>query len=615
MSKIKDFIGVYRTDIALTSILFVIFLCLTAVYWGHSFAAIVDFPREAYIPSQMLKGKLLYRDLFNLYAPLSYQVNAIAFKILGEKFDTLYFLGAISAFTSILSLYFIAKTVTDKFTSFATALTFMIISGFNIDNFNLIIPYSYAITYALSSFLLSVLFCVKYLKTSKPVFILLSFFFISLSLMFKYDFAPFLVILFAILFYKPINHKFLLLSLIISLIIPFLSFYSLYLQGLTFNDFIQHLNFIKLFSESKTYTYFISHSAGFYYRNKLILCDLRNFITVLSKLIVPSLSIYLMYKLMIKDLQNKTTKYKVISIIFAFDVILILYLFCFKDLAKALYYKMSFISLTTALFLLIGALKVSIDKKHNLAKIKDYLFKMDIKDKIFCFLAVTAIISCLKSFFYINIMVFGVYLIPLPLLINIILIVEYVPRYIQSIDITLWKTSFLLTIILSASLIPLYTGINKLHKTIKLNTEKGTFYSYPSYVNSLNSTLNYINKNIPKNATIVMLPEGLTLNFLTDRFSTEWYYSLIPNHLETFGENKVIEEFSRKPPDYIFINNRKSHEYAGYTSFCTNYGKKLCKFISSEYIFQKGYISSEKPKTSSSNFYILILKHKGNLND
>ena len=65
----------------------------------------VDCGREAYIPMQILKGEVLYKDIFNIYAPLSYLFNAFLFKLFGENLQVLYFAGFIT-FGSILTLFY-----------------------------------------------------------------------------------------------------------------------------------------------------------------------------------------------------------------------------------------------------------------------------------------------------------------------------------------------------------------------------------------------------------------------------------------------------------------------------------------------------------------------------
>ena len=60
------------------------------IFCGHYSNILIDFGREVYYPEQILEGKVLYKDLFNIYGPLSYQINAVLYKIFGAKLSTLY---------------------------------------------------------------------------------------------------------------------------------------------------------------------------------------------------------------------------------------------------------------------------------------------------------------------------------------------------------------------------------------------------------------------------------------------------------------------------------------------------------------------------------------------
>ncbi|MFQ8625165.1 MAG: hypothetical protein ACLSA2_01150 [Candidatus Gastranaerophilaceae bacterium] len=64
-------------------------LCLAGLvfFTGHYAGILIDFGREVYYPERILEGKILYKDLFNIYGPLSYQINALLYKIFGASFQ------------------------------------------------------------------------------------------------------------------------------------------------------------------------------------------------------------------------------------------------------------------------------------------------------------------------------------------------------------------------------------------------------------------------------------------------------------------------------------------------------------------------------------------------
>ena len=59
-------------------ILFNIIILLTFIIgYGHFGDIMVDSFREAYIPSEVVKGQVLYKNIFTIYAPFAYLFNAL----------------------------------------------------------------------------------------------------------------------------------------------------------------------------------------------------------------------------------------------------------------------------------------------------------------------------------------------------------------------------------------------------------------------------------------------------------------------------------------------------------------------------------------------------------
>ena len=123
--------------------------------------------------------------------------------------------------------------------------------------FNTNIPYSFGFSYALSSLLLSILFLIKFSKTDKPKFAYLSSFFAGLSIVNKYEFILYpIVLIFA--FYKPLNLKQKISAIISFLIMPIVCFTSLFISGLTFLDMKNAITTILAFATSDNMKIFYS---------------------------------------------------------------------------------------------------------------------------------------------------------------------------------------------------------------------------------------------------------------------------------------------------------------------------------------------------------------------
>ena len=80
---------------------------------------LIDTGREFYLPQQMLNGNVLYKDLYNMYGTLSYQINAILMAIFGQKITTLYWAGIINSVVIIIASYLLSRKFLDKIHNFS----------------------------------------------------------------------------------------------------------------------------------------------------------------------------------------------------------------------------------------------------------------------------------------------------------------------------------------------------------------------------------------------------------------------------------------------------------------------------------------------------------------
>ena len=83
---------------------------------------------------------------------------------------------------------------------------------------------------------------------------------------------------------------------------------------------------------------------------------------------------------------------------------------------------------------------------------------------------------------------------------------------------------------------------------------------------------------------VTVFPEGQIINFLSNasRMSDDYYNSLLPLYVETFGEDKIIQHFSSHKPDFIIFSNQNMQDYnSGY--ICRDYAQKFCEFVFKNY--------------------------------
>lgn len=296
------------------------------VFFGKFGDLIVDTYREVYIPQEILDGKLLYKNIFTIYAPFSYLFNALIFKILGSGVNILLFAGLFTTFGIFYLSFKIAEYFTNKTYAFWLCIFFLSGLVLSPNVFNAFLPYSFGIMYGLLFVLLSIYFAIK---SKFPI----SYLFYSLAICSKYEFIAVLPAL--IYLSKKQNWQ----KNIITFIIPPLTlFTTLKIMGISFNDIKTSLELILIMSQTKTLAWFYSVTGLTFRLEHFLLYGIN-----LLKFLIPCLVIYYCLKLPKFNQKILLSLFLIISIllslnsyqeiiIYAFPLCLILLFFRFKEL-------------------------------------------------------------------------------------------------------------------------------------------------------------------------------------------------------------------------------------------------------------------------------------------
>ncbi len=140
------------------------------------------------------------------------------------------------------------------------------------------------------------------------------------------------------------------------------------------------------------------------------------------------------------------------------------------------------------------------------------------------------------------------------------------------------------------------------------HTPFGTVYS-PNSGNTkfFWQAVRYLDNFTPKDATVLVVPEGLGINYFSQRAAPMKYDSYLPLILNTVGEDKIVGEMRSHKIDYVVEMERTTYEH-GYKGFGCDYGVKINKWITDNYVLveQFGYT----PFAGTDLPGILILQRK-----
>lgn len=512
----------------------IILLILTTValclFTGHYNEILLDFGREVYYPEQILNGKVLYKDLFNIYGPFSYLWNALLFKVFGKSLWTLYISGGICSLLTISGIFLIAKKYLSEILSFAIAV-FAIAAGVcAINLFSYTFPYSWGMLYGLVAFLYSFLFLIKYTRENNNLYLYISSILGGLAAINKYDFIPYLFILLFVIC-KTKDWKIIAKSIGAMILPSVLCKIILFIQGARIIDFINYILIVKKMAETETLKYFYMTQGVYFNKNAIVVW----IVSLLKTGLTLGGTIYG---------ASLFEKRKILS-----------------ETLIALSVCLGFSFMSPSAFSFFVILTAGL----TLYKIKDFNLLI---------LGLSAVLVSLKSFWGLSYMNYGNYFLPIILIAFFAALFSIIPQKFQKI------TAVYMFIIAFAVFYGNFQGLKNLDT--KISTSKGTIYTHKNLAESTNALLGYADAKFEQDENFVIFPEGLIVNFLANKSSEDFYNSMLPLYVETFGEDNIIRHFQNKKPDYFILNNKNMKDYY-FENICQDYALGICGFIQENY--------------------------------
>jgi hypothetical protein len=129
------------------------FVALTVWSWRKWPDVLVDFGQQLYIPWRLVSGEHLYKDILLLFGPLSQHVNALLFWVFGTSFTVLIVanLAVLAGITAVM--YRVFRLASDRLTATTACLLFLVVFGFSqytgVGNFNYVAPYTHEATHGI----------------------------------------------------------------------------------------------------------------------------------------------------------------------------------------------------------------------------------------------------------------------------------------------------------------------------------------------------------------------------------------------------------------------------------------------------------------------------------
>jgi len=99
----------------------------------------------------------------------------------------------------------------------------------------------------------------------------------------------------------------------------------------------------------------------------------------------------------------------------------------------------------------------------------------------------------------------------------------------------------------------------------------------------LKGALRYCRQKLPADAEVLVLPEGVMLNYLLKRRSPTSFVNFMPPELLLFGEDNMLAELEANPPAAVLLVHKPTSEY-GFEFFGRDYGQKIMAWVDANYV-------------------------------
>jgi len=568
----------YRLSISVFTVISLSFFYLLSASWLRWGDLIIDTARELWVPLQLLKGSVLYKDIFYPFGLLAPYLLSFLYSIFGVSVNCLIGCGMVITSLMLFLLYKISRFFFNEIFSGLVTLTFLFVCafGFYCYNciFNFILPYAFASTFCILFITASLYFFIKFIFTERKECLILWSLSLSLAFLSRPEMPiPILTVfifsgLIFILKSAHKRHYVISLYLISPLIVSAAFYLIILLKNHSYAAFIDSIiGYIKGPSQNMLAIQWLG-------TNNILPNVFRivtSFLTHLYIIFLLGISGLLVFPFTIKK------RGSILRLAAGFILLCATLVFANRYLAPYPIHQYRCITL----ILLIGSIYFFIKTVRSV----DYKEPLAIFTMFFISLALI-----LRIFFNPNPVNYGFYLLSLGLICYYVFFIKLYKLFLEShLKLNANIFSMLLAIFFALQIIPYWNISHKMyaHRNLMAVTDKGTILYWNNSMGiNFWKTVDYLIKNTSEKETAAVFPEGVSINFFSGRETPLRYYIFVPADLAKIGEDNVISDLARLKIDNIVVVTRNAAEY-GFPSFGIHYGAKILEWINKNYDLAK----------------------------
>jgi hypothetical protein len=570
-------------------------LAMLAWSWGKWADVVVDFGRELYVPWQIVEGKTLYRDIAHFNGPLSPYVNALWFRLLGVGVRTLTLANVAIMALALVLLHGILARIGSRTSARLGCLVFVLVFGFadytKTGNYNYVCPYSHELTHGIVLALAAMFFLGRIARGGRAGDLAACGACSGLVFLTKPE--VFLALLLAMLagLACALPARRVLAGVLVFLgagALPVLaSFALLSLRMEPREAALGSLGGLRWVLGREL-------AALPFYRSSLGVLDLADSVRRLGLALAGYIALFVPPALLglswARARRGPPRGATVVVATAAVASVVAAALWALRDhIVWADVLRPLPIVLLAAAIVWIALAVRSSDRAGLALPLAMVLFSLGLLAKMI-----------LNTRMY----QYGFGLAMPATLVTIVVLWDWLPRAIERAG----GSGVILRGALAAVLVVVAgerlqrTSARFAEKTVRVGEGVDALW-YDDRGPGANHALQAIGRHVPADGTLVVVPEGVMLNYLARRASPTPFISFMPPEVIMFGEDHMLDSLRGAPPDYLLWTNRDTAEY-GFAAFGVGYGERLARWL------EASYEVAEPPPPKGEPLRVLLLKRR-----
>lgn len=576
------------------------FMVMAALTWRKWPNVLIDFGLQLYLPWQIDRGAVLYRDLHYLSGgPLSQYFNALLFKIFGVSFRTLIFANLAITAAVLVLIYRRFLSAADRWTATTICLGIVLVFAFSeftaVGNYNFIAPYSHELFHGLVLSILTIALLSNWVGQQKIRYAFAAGFCFGLVFLTKPEIflalAAGVIAAFVLSYVIGRQRNFLAKSAVAflaSAVIPVLGFFLHFLHREDWRDSL----YSAAFAWAPLWLTPVARNHYYFWCTGLDTPAYH-----LRQMAIQFFCVALPVALYAKLFQRETGlgAKRVAWLVLVIPLVAAAGWFNWLDCGAVL----PLLTLAACVLLL--------------RNYKSWSVKRDITFPLLW--SVFGLMLLAKLGLFSRIWHYG-FALAMPAAVSaVFLLLWLLPVWLEekyNVDPQPFRRAVWLVLMIGFGVLVYDSETWYTTKTLVVGQGGDRILTFDPHLNQAGAgvqlAVTWIDKNVPPAGTLAVLPEGTTINYLSRRANSTPCLDWTPTVLTAFGQASMTTAFEQNPPDYICLVTRDMGEFGvGYFGGSPDYGGELMQWIGKNY--EPVYQIGQEPLRSGM-FGIEILKRQ-----